>query len=276
MNSIGEYLKAAREAKGLSLDDIARDTRINKKYLEDIEQNITPQLPAAYINAFLKAFAREVDLDLTKIPEFASADRVLPVSPDVSKTVQPVADRPSENSSYNTKKNAAGEQPRQKISTIVILVLLVVGLAVSIILLREEKLPPPQEVSFSDVVKEQEAKANAVNAVKDSLAMFGQKAGAIADSLSLEGVASESVWVHIVIDGMKTSELIFPPAKHMKWKAKKNFVVSMGNAEGMTFTLNGKRLGALGTTKKPLRNYIISQDNLRKLPVTSKEADAKH
>ena len=276
MKSIGEYLKAAREAKGLSLDDIARDTRISRKYLEEIEQNITPKLPAAYINAFLKSFAREVDLDLTKIPEFAPEDRALPVSPDAPKTAQTVSDRSSENSLSVAKDNAAVERPRQKIRTIVILVLLVVCLAVSIFLLREEKLPPPQEVSFSDVVKEQEAKANAVNAVKDSLTLFGQKGGAIADSLSLEGVASESVWVHIVIDGMKTSELIFSPAKHMKWKAKKNFVVSMGNAEGMMFTLNGKRLGALGTTKKPLRNYIISQDNLRKLPVTSKETDAKH
>ncbi|HMD14131.1 MAG TPA: helix-turn-helix domain-containing protein, partial [Bacteroidota bacterium] len=269
MNFIGEYLKAARKAKGLSLDDVAKNTRISKKYLDEIEQNITPQLPAAYINAFLKTFAREVDLDLTKIPGVIPTDRALPISLDADNIGLSVSDHPSENPSHVTKKNAAGEQLRQKKRSIVILVLLVVGLVVSIILLREEKLPPPQEVSFSDVVKEQEAKANTMNASEDSLSIFGRKKETIADSLSLEGVASESVWVHIVIDGMKTSELTFPPTKRMKWKAKKNFIVSMGNAEGMIFTLNGKRLGALGTSKKPLRNYIISADNLRKLPAVA-------
>ena len=157
----------------------------------------------------------------------------------------------------------------------VILILLLAGLVASIFLLHKEKSVPPQEISFSDVIKEQEAKTNMMNAARDSMSMPEQKIAAMADSLLLEGVASESVWVHIVIDGMKTSELIFPPAYHMKWKAKKNFVVSVGNAQGISFMLNGRRLGLLGTTKKSLRNYIISQDTLQKLRALPKEQNVK-
>jgi len=278
MKSVGEQLKAAREAKGLSLNDISQITRINRKYLEEIEQNITPQLPPTYVNAFLKAFAREVDLDLNTLSESQLPLHPIPkILLDAGKAVHEDSDRISDGSVPIPKNNTAEEgTTRQNKSMFVILILLVTGLAASIVLLHKEKTAPPREISFSDVVKEQESKNNVMNAATDSLAIFDQKRMTIADSLFLEGVASESVWVHIVIDGMKTSELIFPPAFHMKWKAKKNFVVSIGNAQGISFMLNGIRLGLLGTTKKPLRNYIISQETLQKLRAILKEHDAKH
>ena len=71
MTSIGEQLRAAREAQGLSLDDIATSTRINRTFLEELERDVTPKLPPTYVHAFIKAFAREVGLDPEKL--FASA-----------------------------------------------------------------------------------------------------------------------------------------------------------------------------------------------------------
>ena len=62
--SPGEYLKAAREAKGHSLDEIARVTKISKRLLEALETDQLEILPApAFTRGFIKAYCRFVKID---------------------------------------------------------------------------------------------------------------------------------------------------------------------------------------------------------------------
>jgi cytoskeleton protein RodZ len=61
---IGERLRIAREAKGLSLDDVARQTRIPIRHLEHIEREEWESLPAiTYSVGFVRSYANAVDLD---------------------------------------------------------------------------------------------------------------------------------------------------------------------------------------------------------------------
>lgn len=61
---IGEKLRAARLAKGFTLDDIQQTTKIQKRYLNAIENGDFEQLPGDfYVRAFTKQFAQAVDLD---------------------------------------------------------------------------------------------------------------------------------------------------------------------------------------------------------------------
>jgi cytoskeletal protein RodZ len=64
----GERLRAAREEKGLSLDDIAAQTRIPQRHLESIETAEWENLPApTYTVGFAKSYASAVGLDRTEI-----------------------------------------------------------------------------------------------------------------------------------------------------------------------------------------------------------------
>lgn len=66
--SVGERLRAAREAKKLSLDDVARQTRIPVRHLEHIERGEWEALPAlTYSVGFARSYANVVDLDGAKI-----------------------------------------------------------------------------------------------------------------------------------------------------------------------------------------------------------------
>lgn len=66
--SVGERLRAAREAKGLSLDDVARQTRIPVRHLEHIEREEWDALPAiTYSVGFARSYANTVDLDGAQI-----------------------------------------------------------------------------------------------------------------------------------------------------------------------------------------------------------------
>src|SRR3954451_13485365 len=61
---IGERLRIAREAKGLSLDDVARQTRIPIRHLQHIEQEEWDALPAiTYTIGFVRSYANAVGLD---------------------------------------------------------------------------------------------------------------------------------------------------------------------------------------------------------------------
>ena len=64
----GQRLRAAREEKGLSLEDVAAQTRIPQRHLESIEAAEWDNLPAAtYTIGFAKSYASAVGLDRTEI-----------------------------------------------------------------------------------------------------------------------------------------------------------------------------------------------------------------
>ncbi|MGY3779076.1 helix-turn-helix domain-containing protein [Isobaculum melis] len=64
MNEIGEKLKQARKDKGYSLDDLQQITKIQKRYLEAIEEGNLDVMPGKfYARAFIKQYADTVGLD---------------------------------------------------------------------------------------------------------------------------------------------------------------------------------------------------------------------
>jgi len=66
--TVGQRLRAAREEKGLSLEDIAAQTRIPQRHLESIETADWDKLPApTYTTGFAKSYAAAVGLDRTEI-----------------------------------------------------------------------------------------------------------------------------------------------------------------------------------------------------------------
>ncbi|MBL6614685.1 MAG: helix-turn-helix domain-containing protein, partial [Reyranella sp.] len=66
--AVGRLLRDQREARGLGLADVEKSLRIRRLHLEAIEEGRFDQLPgAAYIPAFLRAYAAHVGLDPEKV-----------------------------------------------------------------------------------------------------------------------------------------------------------------------------------------------------------------
>lgn len=73
--TVGEQLRAAREEKGLSLEDIAAQTRIPQRHLESLEISDWEKLPApTYTIGFAKNYASAVGLDRADIGEQLRAE----------------------------------------------------------------------------------------------------------------------------------------------------------------------------------------------------------
>lgn len=65
MESLGEKLKAAREQKGFTFDQIARDTNITRRYLEALEGEDFSQFPGEpYLLGFLRNYGEYLGLDV--------------------------------------------------------------------------------------------------------------------------------------------------------------------------------------------------------------------
>jgi cytoskeletal protein RodZ len=68
LTELGNRLKEAREAKGISLDDLQTITKIQKRYLVGIEQGNFAIMPGKfYVRAFIKQYAEAVDLNPEEI-----------------------------------------------------------------------------------------------------------------------------------------------------------------------------------------------------------------
>jgi len=77
MESLGEKLKTTRTEKGLSHDQIARETNISIRYLEALESENFSVFPGEpYVLGFLKNYGAYLDLDVQKVISLYRALRI--------------------------------------------------------------------------------------------------------------------------------------------------------------------------------------------------------
>jgi len=96
---VGERLRVAREAKGLSLEDLAAQTRIPQRHLASIETGDWEHLPApTYTIGFAKNYASSVGLDRNEIGndlrEEMGGQRFTAASTDVFEPADPARTMP--------------------------------------------------------------------------------------------------------------------------------------------------------------------------------------
>jgi hypothetical protein len=102
MPSFGLALGRARQQQGISLDDVARDTRLNKRYLLALEDEAIHELPGGpYNRAYVRSYAEYLGLDPDSLlRDYALEEEAqtkagrLAASPDVLATMRHAAARP--------------------------------------------------------------------------------------------------------------------------------------------------------------------------------------
>lgn len=97
--TVGQRLREAREAKGLSVEDIAAQTRIPTRHLTSLEESEWDKLPAAtYSIGFAKNYAGALGLDRAEIGDQLRAEmggtRLPAAHPEIYETVDPARTMP--------------------------------------------------------------------------------------------------------------------------------------------------------------------------------------
>jgi transcriptional regulator with XRE-family HTH domain len=82
MPELGKTLSQARVARGLTLEDCERDTRISKRYLDALEREDWKIFPApVYSRAFLRTYAQYLSLDPQQLMRMYQAQEEPEIKP---------------------------------------------------------------------------------------------------------------------------------------------------------------------------------------------------
>ncbi len=252
-----------RLEKKISLEEISAESRINIKFLEAIDRGDLDILPQPYIRAFLREYARRVGFDeqdlMRRYDEHKGQQKSepFPVSAGVEETVQlspvdPVVSRPI-------------LQPAQiRLISLSLILIGVVALLVYFVALRNGDSDSAEIAArpFQEVIRELEEEAEERPiAVIDSPESMQQQ---YPDSLVLGIAASDTVWLTILIDNIDQREYILRPNNRMQWRAANQFLLTVGNAGGISLQLNGDSLGVLGRQGEVVRNLNITRNGLQR------------
>ena len=258
MDSLFTRLRSAREAKHLTLADIAEATLIDEKFLRAIEAGDMSSLPQTYWRAFIRAYAKVVGLDPSEMMRLYNG------VPEHEKTeeLQTPEMRPPIPSNQVHQDETSRLKRRMRNGVFAFLILTVLGIGIWN-LTKNGSESSIQEIPFQSVVKESEQKANREGPTQRE-SVERRAAPNILDSLSLSATTTDSVWVHLILDGKEEREYLFRPNASATWKAKDQFEISLGNAGVIEFTLNGRKLGKLGKRGAVIHSAILNRDSATK------------
>ena len=267
MNALSEKLRTARKSRGFSLEDIAALTRIQRRFLEAIEEGRFSVMPRVYLRAFLRSYAKAVGLDddetlrdLEQIDQNPTTGTG-GLSPETEPGFLPSA-RVSQ-----TSVRQRATWPSQKNVPVIVAGLLIASLVASLMVLNGgERTSAVKEIPFPEVVKQREGRDYHADSTGQNRGLLssspteapgGSTQPASHTPLILRAMTFDSVWISILIDGKFRKEYRVPPRWSGQWKASENFVISLSNASAVSLTLNNNALGMIGIPGKPVRNYLV-------------------
>lgn len=263
MASVGDILRDTRIAQQHSIDDIAQATKIRATILVAIENNQLDVLPPPYVKSFIKTYAQVLHISTNEdIQNFLAK----PVSGTTEPRATTKLGSSSQQSAARDSSASFAEQfSAEKTSSINLLVY--AGLALGILVLAYYFIwyqpdttavsQPPSQTSVDIAPIDIQNSTSTPLAETTADSSIQQEEELQQDSLILEGVTKARVWMSIVADGKKSMQKLLDSNTSYRWSADSLFIVSLGNAGGIQFTLNGRPLPPLGKEGAIVRNLHI-------------------
>jgi cytoskeletal protein RodZ len=245
---VGDILRKERITRRIALETIAKDLKLNVKYVRALESNDYNDLPAApYVRVYLRSLAKYLLLDPDDIlKKFYTECGIND-------------DKLGKDSDTKINVSMANEEKKSESKPWLIIFAIIVALA--LISLIANKINDPSsghKKAVSDTTKTQSPAANPGEINEDSLlgSVIPHEAKAedtskpkevkaeVKDtsSMTLEIKATkDSVWVQVFADGVSWKNWIKPGAMR-KSTAKDSFNVHVGYSSMLQYTFNGKQL----------------------------------
>lgn len=242
MPSLGDEFRVAREARGLSLSDVAEQLHIRSTYLQAIEEEDWSAIGApVYVKGFLRTYARFLGVDPEHaIEAFAHATP----APPASKQWTPAP-------SAGTSSRRPGPSLWAWFAGLVAVALLAyVGYGYY----ELKSTPPPGSVAVKP------AAADGAFTLPPTAPAKPTVAAAAAPKWTGSGVdvrVTEVTWLRAVVDGHIVMEGEFPPGTHRELTGR-HVRLLVGNAGGVQVSVPGQPTRILGSTGQVVeRDYTL-------------------
>ncbi len=272
----------------MSLDDIARSTRVGRRHLEALETDTFGELPApVFVKGFIRAYCEFLD---------SSAEEALGLYRET--TGEPAAP-------HGPLRPLLAPRPRHS-GPLAISIILFVALGASLFALRlglqssrkdtatvstptkEEARKATASVSASSVGQpgadtpgtSSAAPIPAAPAASAPAAALAPSSSPAASSTSAPAPSSpsatvdakpanhhlivraiEPTWLRVQVDEGQVAEELLQAGAVREWNATRRFTLTVGNAGGVEIDLNGKRMPSLGAKGAVIQRLVLPQES---------------
>lgn len=244
MESIGERLKKARQALGISLEEVHKKTKIHLNILKAIEEDRFISLSPIYIKGFLKIYCKFLGVDFQDYISDYKQSPSLPLAKSEEKPIS--APRPSIKLVMLRTKHIG-------IKTVFIILILILAWLSLFKLGRtitSKRRDLSRKAKFTTASKTLAEKKAAIPEFK------------ITGNIRLGIQARDDCWIQLKVDGRIVFQSILKKGRSETWVAKDKIELSVGNAGALDLEVNGKFISKLGRKGQVLKNILITKEGI--------------
>ena len=310
MPGVGAYLRELRERQGVSIDEIARSTRVLHHYLEALESDDLASLPApvfakGFIRAYCQALGVPADEAIALYDQRAGHVRERVTIAPAPAPPPPPSLLPPPTPVHRAQVAAAERRgSRSRGAVLISFVLLVVlGAALFAVTLALQSgydegdgtaatqvgatpapepaqtpvpepatvepaqapvaaqppkpQPPPAPPSVSPTVS---AAAVAPPTPVSVVPAPASASGPIVSPYRLVARTTETTWIRVRTEDGRTTEETIAPNEVREWVSNGPFVLTIGNAGGISLELNGRPVPRLGASGAVISRLVLPPD----------------
>lgn len=275
MPTIGEELQKARKKKGMTIDDIQKETKIQKRYIKALEMDAFHLLPGTpgtfYVRTFVRQYANAVDLDPDELLRILDAKgRPVDDDPELASYRESVSHSRSE--IYESK--ASTGKVRRAIPVLVLAIVAIGILAITIYISFQDRKRNPiiPDNSSVEILKDGETSSSSETEASESSSSeqpeqtesssaepeekmtveVGAEAGIdtpislkkAADPVTLHIEAGDlNCWLGVTVNGAYISQASLAAGESTEIAlpaGTKSAVLVLGNSTGVKVTVNGE------------------------------------
>lgn len=269
METLGQYLKQEREARRLSLEEIAKMTRIKGAYLRYLEADAFGSLPGdVFAQGYLRLYATSVGLDPEEVLRRYKALRL-------------GEGQTSQTSRTGQKGWKRGRWKRPRVTALVTVSLLITGLGLGYLLADRQSDRPLREPawrkgmgSFPRQAASPPAGRAGTTGPAPPVEIEARSPTGSMKEFTLTLSAVEDTWLTVRLDGRKSHEVYLRKGERVRWLAQDRAVLTLGNAGGVQIRYNGKPVESLGASGQVVRNIVFLKGQERPMISPKPKPDA--
>lgn len=257
-DNFGERLRAERESKGITLEEISARTRVSVRLLSAIEEEQFGELPGGVFNvAFVRQYAKQVGLDENAVAEEFKA-LTQPTELAVLKTPEPVEE-------YRGATFVEGvvERAREyQVTAPIVLTVLLAVIAGAVMLVQWDWDAGFAAISESFLWEQEGTPApsptptGTASPTTASVRPYVERKPVKPVSVQLS--ISATVWIEAIADGERVFRRNFRSGETPEVEADEQVRLLVGNAGGVSVSLNGEPMPPVGTSGQ-VRRVLLTE-----------------
>ena len=252
MSSVGEILKNTREAKGITIEQVAEATSIRVLYLEAIEKEQFKLIPGeVYLKGFIRNYANYIGLNgpamVEKYKEQVEADKkyMHQVQPDTNDIKHNQQQQISQSKTKLAKPDVFVIKTllekfltKRNITLLAGVVIVIVTGSFLISFFSGEKDSTPAKTKPAGI----ESTQSTVTAQKASVAKDQSGVYVVKNAMNIEAKVefSGECWTEAYADGKEVFMGMMSAGKSVNWQAEKELQIKLGNVRVVKIECNGQ------------------------------------